>query len=605
MSVLQLHSLVLYKNGPAKIIQLGDKLDIELESGKTISVRPKDVALLHPGPVRNLSDLQPPPGEITTAWELLAGETSSLPELAELIFGDFTPASAWAAWQLIDAGLYFRGTPEAVTVRSAAEVEKTQAERAAKDAEKQARTDFIDRVRAGQITPADGSYLTDVEALAYGVQDKSWLLRELGQPQTPETAHALLLKLGYWADTVNPYPQRFSLPTALPDLSLPDLPAESRLDLTHLPAFAIDDAGSTDPDDAISLDGDRLWVHVADVAALVPPGSPADIEARSRGASLYLPEGTVTMLPPQATAMLALGLADVSPALSFELIIQPDGQVSLAQVAPSWVRVQRLSYEAAETRLDTDPFRRLSQLARLFFERRQAAGAIELNLPEVKVRVDNGQVAIKPLPPLRSRDLVREAMLMTGEAVARFALEQNIPLLFSTQDAPDDGEFPDTLAGMFARRRTLKRSQLRGVPAPHTGLGLAVYAQTTSPLRRYADLVVHQQLRAYLAGQPLISEADVTERVGAAEAVVSSVRQAERLSNKHWTLIYLAQNPGWQGDGVLVENSGRRGRVLIPELDLETQPPLPADLPLDSRVPLIFQHVNLPLLDAYFQVAES
>ena len=73
--------------------------------------------------------------------------------------------------------------------------------------------------------------------------------------------------------------------------------SEPRRDLTHLPAFAIDDEENQDPDDAVSLDGERLWVHVADVAALVAPDSEADLEARGRGANLYLPERIVNMLP--------------------------------------------------------------------------------------------------------------------------------------------------------------------------------------------------------------------------------------------------------------------------------------------------------------------
>jgi hypothetical protein len=90
---------------------------------------------------------------------------------------------------------------------------------------------------------------------------------------------------------------------------LPELPDEERLDLTGLPAYAIDDEGNLDPDDALSLDGDRLWVHIADVAALVRPGSPADLEARARGATLYLPETTVPMLPAAAVPRMGLGLS--------------------------------------------------------------------------------------------------------------------------------------------------------------------------------------------------------------------------------------------------------------------------------------------------------
>jgi exoribonuclease-2 len=157
---------------------------------------------------------------------------------------------------------------------------------------------------------------------------------------------------------------------------------------------------------------------------------------------------------------------------------------------------------------------------------------------------------------------------------------------------------------MFALRRMLKRSQLRGTPAPHAGLGLELYAQTTSPLRRYADLVVHQQLRAYLAGHRLLDESEVLERVGAAEAINGSVRQAERLSNKHWTLVFLARQRPWNGEAVLVERMHRRGRILIPDLDLETVVPLPHELALDAEVRIGLREIDLPHLEASFQIQE-
>ena len=107
-------SLVLYKNRPGCVKSADEKLELALESGKTLSVRPKDVLLLHPGPLHTLDDLQAPAGEVETAWELLAGETTTLPELAELAYGRYTPATAWATWQLLAEGLYFRGTIEEV-----------------------------------------------------------------------------------------------------------------------------------------------------------------------------------------------------------------------------------------------------------------------------------------------------------------------------------------------------------------------------------------------------------------------------------------------------------------------------------------------------------
>ncbi len=593
-------SLVLYKHQPAYVKQVGDKLEIEIAGGKTLNVRSKDVALLHPGPVQSLSELQPQTGEVETAWELLAGETTSLAELAELAYGDYTPATAWAAWQLVAEGLYFHGSPEAVVACSPEEVAKARAARQAKAAEERAWAAFLERARAGQSIPEDNPYLKEVEELALGQRGKSRVLRELGHTQSPENAHACLLELGYWDHTVNPYPQRLGLITSPALVKLPELSEERRLDLTHLPALAIDDEGNQDPDDALSLEGNRLWVHVADVAALVPPDSPIDQEARARGATLYLPERTVPMLPPQAAQVLGLGLADISPALSFGLDLDSSGEIEGVEIVPSWVRVQRLTYEEVETRLDEEPLRSLHRLAESHQARRRHNGAVSIELPEVKVRVEDGQIVIRPLLPLKSRALVREAMLMAGEAVARFALEHDIPCPFTTQEPAEAREHPKDLAGMFALRRTLKRSQMKSTPAPHAGLGLEIYTQATSPLRRYLDLVVHQQLRAYLRGEVLLDAQAVLERVGAAEAITGSVRRAERLACKHWTLVYLMEHPDWRGQGVLVEKRDRGNLILIPELDLEAQIHLRQDLPLNSTLTLSLSGVNLVELEAYF-----
>jgi exoribonuclease-2 len=506
---------------------------------------------------------------------------------------------------LLADGLYFRGTPTAVTVCTAAEVEQEQQARAAKIAEKEAWETFLGRVATGQLEPDDSRYLTEVEQLALRRQDKSRVLRELGLSESAERAHALLLQLGYWNYTHNPYPQRLGLDTSISTAWLPGtLPDEPRLDLTHLPAFAIDDEGSTDPDDALSLEGNRLWVHVADVAALIPPASPADNEALGRGANLYLPDTIVHMLPKRATQILALGLAEISPALSFGLDLGEDGEIMGVEIKPSWVRVERLSYEVAETRLAEAPFNQLYALAQQYKARRKAQGAIELELPEVKVRWQGEKVVIRPILPLKSRDIVREAMLMAGEAIARFALQANIPFPFTSQDPPDlsDLPLPEDLAGMFAQRLLMKPGQVKSVPTPHTGLGLELYTRVTSPLRRYLDLVAHQQLRAYLRGDPLLDEQTLLARVGAAEAVSGSVRRAERLSNRHWTLVYFLQNPAWVGQAVVIEQRGRNTILLIPELDFETRLPLRGNPLPNSLVSLALQSVNLPALEARFQV---
>jgi exoribonuclease-2 len=618
-------SLVLYKKRPARVARIGEKLEIELEGGNLAKVRSKDVVLLHPGPLKNLNQLQPQEGEVELAWEILSENLESphkLTELTELIFGQYTPATTWAAWQFVEDGLYFRGSPEAVITCSSEEVARQKAARKARAAEAQAWTEFRERARAGDIAAQeDAQFLKEVEELALGRKKESRLLRELGRSERPENAHALLLESGYWSPTVDPYPIRLRMPAVLPDLPLPPLPDEPRQDLTNLPAFAIDDRGNNDPDDAISLVsctldsqgnflGGRIWVHIADVAALVPPDSEADLEARSRGVTLYLPEGAMPMLPRAAVQILGLGLNQVSPALSFGLEINASGEIVTVEIQPSRVSVERLSYEQAEDRMDEEPFLSLYRIAQIYQTRRQKNGALFIDLPESIVRVVEGQVTIQPISRLCSRNLVRETMLMVGEAAARFVIERGITFLFAAQEAPDSqtiahsdsekGRSTDNLASHFALRRILKRSQVSSFPAPHAGVGLPAYSRATSPLRRYQDLLAHQQLRAYLSGESLLSEGQILERAGISEAATTLMTQVESLARRHWTLVYLMQHSQWQGEGVLVEREGLRGTVIIPELALETPVHLFQELPLNSRVPLALSGVNLAELDAHF-----
>jgi len=601
-------SLVLYKHDPARVTSVGrKKLTIVLPDGETLRVRPKDIDLLHPGPVASLDQLQPRDGEMGTAWELLSGRETTLSELTELAYGAYTPATVWEAWKWVADGLYFEGTPQQIVAHTQDEVAQEKARREARAAERQAWETFLERARTGEFAPEDERYLTEVEMLAFGQTDQSRVLSELGRAETPENAHALLLELGYWDYTVVPYPERLGLPTSPPALPLPKLPDEPRTDLTHLPAFAIDDEGSTDPDDAISLEttaeGRRLWVHVADVAVLVPPDSEVDLEARARGATLYLPDGKVPMLPPQAARRLGMGLEEVSPALSFGLDLDEHGEVIGVDVLPSRVRVTRLTYEEVEAQLDTQPLRDLYRLAQNFQNRRYEDGAVRIDLPEVRVRVVDGEVIIRPMPPLRSRALVREAMLMAGEAVAQYALDEEIPLPYTTQAPPDTDERPEDLAGMFGLLRHMNRSEYSSRPGRHAGLGLEHYVQATSPLRRYLDLVVHQQLRAYVRGQSLLEAQELMERIGAAEAVAGSVSRAERMAEEHWTFVYLLQNPDWCGEAVLVDKWDHRGRLLIPALGLEDQMQLRKVWSLNSTVELRVTDVDLPRLRATFQPA--
>lgn len=599
-----LDSLVLYKVRPARVVSLGEKIEIELDGGHRKRVRPKDIVLLHPGPLRDLAELLPQQGELTEAWELLEGGETTLEDLTELAFDAFTPATAWATWQHVAEGLAFSGTPASIKARSREALEREQAEREARVRAERHWHDFLERMKAAEPIPEDAQRLIEVERLALAQSERSRILEALGYQQKPEHAHRALVRIGHWSEDYNPHPIRCGAPSSVLDLAVPDLVQEDRLDLTHLIAYAIDDEGSDDPDDAVSLDGERIWIHVADAGALVAPGSELEREARARGANLYLPEGVVNMLPAGVTERLGLGLQEVSPALSFGFCCASDGTLLDIVLERTWIRVERLTYGMAEDRLaHADPvFLALRALTERFQARRIANGASRLDFPEVSVKLVDGQVHIRPLPRLRSRDLVTDAMLMAGEAAARFCRDNAIAIPFATQAAPEPGDESSDLAAMYARRRCFKPTKLSLTPDIHAGLGLPLYTRATSPLRRYSDLLVHQQLRAWLDGRDLLDQQRVLERTSEADTAALAVRRSERLSNQHWKLVYLRNAPGWKGEGVVVGLEDRRAIVLLPELAMEVRIRSREALALNQRLRLALNEVDLSGLSASFRI---
>ncbi|MEF2277141.1 ribonuclease R family protein [Deinococcus sp. YIM 134068] len=456
------------------------------------------------------------------------------------------------------------------------------------------------------LTPAQR---TEVELLSRGKQAKSRVLRELGQAETPEAAHALLLRLGLWSEARTPYADRLGAALTPVTLDVPDFTEEDRLDLTHLPAFAIDDEGNRDPDDAVGIERlegglTRLWVHVADVAALIAPDSPLDLEARARGATLYLPDRTIGMLPDALVERTGLGLSETGPALSISLDLGADGNADAVDVALTRVRVTRLTYTEAQARLEAgeDPFVTLTQLARASRTLRESEGALSIDLPEVRVKADEEGATVTPLPKPEMRFVVQECMTLAGWGAAIYADDHSLPLPFATQDAPTRDVRGDTLPAHWARRKTLARTRFQPAPGPHNGMGLDLYAQATSPMRRYLDLVVHQQLRAALTGaEPLTGKA-VAARVAEAGMNADATRQAERLSRRHHTLRFITAQPEREWDAVVVDRRGPQATLLIPDLALDL--PLSTPAPAGTALRVRLSDVNLPTLGVRVRVVQ-
>ena len=622
-------SLVLYKNQPALLQEVStDKYtilyctDLPSPGGKpaqfaTQKVREKDIELLFETSsgektllvqlLQISEDAKAMQKRIEPIYELLSEDEDSF--TTPVSFADLqdyadvkTAQDSWILYKALKNTLFFtEQAPLSFMVQTKEVIARQEEKNKAKEAEQEIRSAFIRRLKAKKLDlPADAQLMQDVEALALGQSDKSKTMKEAGFTETPEKAHKLLLDTGVWTVTKNPYPTRWGLSTQSATQRLAPPPEEERITLEQ-EAYAIDNQWSTDPDDAIAFDGQYVWVHIADPASSVYPDSPIDIAARHRGATLYIPEGAVRMLAEDSLEDYALGLTPLSRALSFCIELDENGAVLSCKVLKTLVKVKRYTYEEADIQKDSPQLAPLYAIARRNEQRRLKAGAVSITLPEVHISVTDGIVNISPALSWESNNVVREFMLLAGEAVAKFAFKNSIPFPFVSQEKPDlPTNILDGYAGQYQLRRCMRSRSLGVTPMQHAGLGLGMYTQVTSPLRRYSDLVAHQQLRAFIDGRPLLNKDTMLERIAAGDAAAGASVKAERKSNLHWTLVYLTQNPQWEGDAVVVELKGKQALCLIPSLAQETLLTPSRTVALNDTIKVRAGNIDIPTLSVNF-----
>lgn len=629
-----MNSLVLYKNHPALVQEeSGGKFVIVYctapasPSGKppqfaTQKVRDKDIVLLVKKTDGNKSLLpqllaqNPTETEaeerVEPLYQLLSEEAEAFS--TPVTFSDLCDydgaSSEQAIWLLhrsLKVSPHFQETEnQSFLPRPKEEIQRLKEKSLAKGREQEIREAFIQRLKSRQLElPADTQLMQDVEALALGKTDKSRTMRDAGLTETPENAHKLLLDTGIWTIFKNPYPARWGLSMQSASEQLASPPQEERILVDHV-AYAIDNAWSADPDDAIAFDGTYVWVHIADPASSVLPDSAIDIAARHRGATLYIPEGAARMLAEESLEDYALGLTEpkggMSRALSFKIQLDKKGAITNCDVLKTLVRVKRYTYQQADEEKDGGELAPLFQIAQRNEERRLQNGAVAITLPEVHITVSGEQVEIVPSVHYQSADLVREFMLLAGEAAAKFAFKHGLPFPFVSQERPDlPAEVPEGLTGQYKLRRCMRSRSVGVTPMQHAGLGLGMYSQVTSPLRRYSDLVAHQQLRAFIDGRPFLDKDKVLERISAGDASASAAVRAERNSNLHWILVYLSLHPNWTGEAVVVELRGKQAYCLIPSLAQETLLTPKSSVQLNQVLQVKAGNINIPALTVTFQ----
>jgi exoribonuclease-2 len=336
-----------------------------------------------------------------------------------------------------------------------------------------------------------------------------------------------------------------------------DRPGDAdRLDLTGQRSVTIDDADTRDIDDGLALETtstgqQRIWIHVADPGRLIAADSPLDQEARHRGSSLYLAGGILPMFPEAlATGPMSLRAGRRSAAWSLWVELDAEGAIAASGVQRSWVRpIYRLSYGDADDLIDLAPpqERDLADLHGLLQRRRQwrmRHGALLLDQPEGRIRAADKEPVLEISEPSPARLLVAEAMILAGAVMAELGREHNLPLPYRSQlpaVLPPAAELAALPAGPVrhaAIKRCLSRGHTGTQPSAHFSLGLPAYVQATSPIRRYADLVVQRQLLALQQQrQPLAADA-LQVLLSDLDGPLRQGQQISREDQRHWQQVW-------------------------------------------------------------------
>jgi ribonuclease R len=380
-----------------------------------------------------------------------------------------------------------------------------------------------------------------------------------------------------------------------------------RTDLTRLPLITIDPADARDHDDAVYAEPDDdsrnpggwiVWVAIADVAAAVLPGSTLDQEARAKGNSVYFPDRVEPMLPEVLSAGLcSLKAGELRACLAARMVFGADGTKRAHRFERALMRsAAALSYEQAQAAIDglPDPdveplmegvLRPLWAAYRALAQGRARRSPLEITSSERRIvlGVDGKVASITPRASLEAHRLIEEFMIQANVCAAETLERRRTPLIFRVHDAPSadkmealadflesigfpwsKGEPPrtDRFNRLLAQSRegqngeivneVVLRTQMQAVYSPenigHFGLNLDRYAHFTSPIRRYADLVVHRGLiRALGLGEDGLTEADVRGIGETAEHVTMTERRAmaaERDATDRYVAAFLADRVG-------------------------------------------------------------
>ncbi|MDH3359938.1 MAG: ribonuclease catalytic domain-containing protein [Desulfobulbaceae bacterium] len=410
----------------------------------------------------------------------------------------------------------------------------------------------------------------------------------------PNDGFELLVKAGLWGANENlpflrqqlsdSFPEEvLAQARAIPEPDVATLCAERRRDLTNLPLLTIDGADTKDYDDALHIEkrGDNylVGIHISDVAYYVRPGEPLFEEAMNRVTSLYFPERQVPMLPPELSqGCCSLIAGQPRAAVSFMVELSPEGEVLDFDLLASVVEVKRqLSYPEAEEMADSDEeLRLLAKMSRKLQQRRVEAGALLLPIPDVNIKLTDGgepiDVVLSDVDTV-SRSLVAEFMVLANTLGAQYVAEREVPGLYRSQEPPRKRLFVNPQKDLlvnYQQRRHLSPGKLLTDPKPHSGVGVSQYTTVTSPIRRFLDLIMQQQIKNMLTGKGALYRLEEMNDLGAKILTTQSrVNQVRQQRHRYWLLKYLEPKLDQRVEALVINRGPKRVQVVLTDCLLD------------------------------------
>jgi len=355
-----------------------------------------------------------------------------------------------------------------------------------------------------------------------------------------------------------------------------------RQDLTHLNVFSIDEPFTKDIDDAISFNFYdsffELGIHITDVASFVLPGTPLDKEAARRGASLYLPEGKIPMLPQAVSEdLLSLRAHETRPAITVFIKISLMGEMLDFRWILSTIKVtSKLSYAEVDRKVEEDEnFSRLYRLVSRLRKQRVSGGATWVLIPDLQVRVGPDKNIITTVRDREtpSQMVVSECMILTNYCAALFFKKKNYPALYRKQAEPAQRMEPDTtpsLFQLFMQGRKFSRVEVDSIPGLHSSLGLESYTSVTSPLRKYFDLITQRQLVSLIReAKSMYSRAQLNDMAVSLQSVLTRSALVEQERKRYWVLKILAARVDETIKGLITNMRFRWYTILLIDYLLE------------------------------------